>query len=281
MNRMYNLLLAWLFLTVVFAQAQPHPSYRPSDSLAVAAVLAQTRGSSSTTPAQRLVAAGRMLLGKPFGAKTLETSPERLVVNLRAFDCTTFLETALALSQTAVADRKDFHTYQGRLAAVRYRNEKTNDYTARLHYFTDWLHDKIRRGELEDVTPKLGGRAYAKPVDYMTKHARLYAQLADRRNLTAMQAVENELNTRVWQYIPKTEAAKAETRMQEGDIVAVTTDIKGLDVVHVGIAVRQNGRVHLLHASSDQGKVAVSRLPLADYLQKNGRQTGVIVTRLK
>jgi hypothetical protein len=268
-------------MAAVSAQAQPSAIYQPTDSLAVMSLLSRSQTLSVQTPAQRLAAVGRMLLGKPFGAKTLETSPERLVVNLRAFDCTTFLETALALSQTAATDRKNFDAYQSRLAAVRYRNGKTDDYTARLHYLTDWLQDKIGRGELEDVTAQLGGRPYEKPVGFMTKHPQLYPQLSDPRNLAAMQAVEKQLGAQKLQYIPKAEVSKTEARLQEGDIIAITTGTAGLDVVHVGLAVRQNGRIHLLHASADQGKVAVSKFPLAEYLQKNAKQTGIIVTRLR
>jgi hypothetical protein len=40
-----------------------------------------------------------------------------------------------------------------------------------------------------------------------------------------------------------------------------------------------DGRIHLLHASSANGKVEISELPLADYLKKIKSNTGIMVAR--
>ena len=67
--------------------------------------------------------------------------------------------------------------------------------------------------------------------------------------------------------------------IQTGDIIALTSAIKGLDITHTGFAIRkEDGRIHLLHASS-KGKVEISELPLADYLQGIKHNTGIIVAR--
>ncbi|MDE6460685.1 MAG: DUF1460 domain-containing protein, partial [Paramuribaculum sp.] len=42
-----------------------------------------------------------------------------------------------------------------------------------------------------------------------------------------------------------------------------------------------NGKIHLLHASSKEGKVCVSSTPLTDYLKKNRGASGIRVIRLK
>jgi len=67
--------------------------------------------------------------------------------------------------------------------------------------------------------------------------------------------------------------------MASGDIIALATSIKGLDVTHTGFALKMpNGRIHLLHASSS-GEVKISEEPLADYLKKIKNNIGIIVAR--
>lgn len=280
-------LFFWLWLTLSYVCVLPVCAQFPivvqeADKAAIQRLLSESDSLKNQPLPQRMVAVGKLLLNKPYQAKTLETGKtEQLVVNLRAFDCTTFLETALTLARLLPQEKQGFGDYCQHLIPIRYRNSRSDIYAARLHYLTDWMDDKARRGELEDVTQALGGKPYTKTIDFMTTHPQAYVQLADPRNLAEMQAVERELNTRKRFYIPKAEVGGIESRLEEGDIIAMTTGVKGLDVVHVGMAVRQNGRIHLLHASSDQKKVAVSTLPLVQYLAKNTGQTGIIVARLK
>ena len=63
-------------------------------------------------------------------------------------------------------------------------------------------------------------------------------------------------------------------------IVGFTTDIKGLDFVHTGFVVRKNNKAYLLHASSDEGQVTISKLPIAEYILKNKFQTGIVVLEI-
>ena len=73
--------------------------------------------------------------------------------------------------------------------------------------------------------------------------------------------------------------SSSKTKIQDGDIIALATSIKGLDVTHTGFAIRANAdRVHLLHASSS-GEVEVSEKPLADYLLGIKSNLGIIVAR--
>lgn len=264
------------------ARAQFPIVVQPADKEAIRQILTQNDTLAAKPLPQRMVAVGKLLIGKPYEAKTLETGAnEKLVINLGTFDCTTFLETTLALARLLPTKDADFGNYCQQLIQIRYRNGRSDLYAARLHYLTEWMYDKAQRGELEDITRQLGGKPYEKTLNFMTTHPQAYAQLSDKRNLAEMQAVEKQLNTRSLFYIPKAEVSKIESQLQEGDIVAMTTGVKGLDVVHVGMAVLQKGKIHLLHASSDQKQVAISALPLVQYLMKNTGQTGIIVARLK
>jgi hypothetical protein len=79
--------------------------------------------------------------------------------------------------------------------------------------------------------------------------------------------------------LPAEEVAAQEASLQDGDIIALATNIQGLDVTHTGIAVSgSDGRVHLLHASTE-GAVMISKEPIPEYLKKIKGNTGIIVVR--
>jgi hypothetical protein len=131
------------------------------------------------------------------------------------------------------------------------------------------------------VTAQVGGEVYNKKIDFMSTHRSAYPALADDAFYETIIEVEGELNKKQRYFIPKEKLASLEVNIQNGDLIAITTSIGGLDVSHTGMAIRENGRIHLLHASSNSNKVEVSTKPLADYLMGNKRQSGVMVCRLK
>jgi choline kinase len=91
---------------------------------------------------------------------------------------------------------------------------------------------------------------------------------------------EAEIATRTYFYIPKEEISQKENQIKSGDLIAITTSMKNLDIVHVGFAIEKNGRIHLLHAGTKNMKVEVSEVPLNDYLKANKSQSGIMVGRL-
>ena len=78
-------------------------------------------------------------------------------------------------------------------------------------------------------------------------------------------------------YLPKEylNLPSDELPIKNGDILAITTNIKGLDVVHVGFACWMGGKLHLLHASSNAMKVILDELSLYDYSKNKKAHTGV------
>ncbi|AQG79283.1 N-acetylmuramoyl-L-alanine amidase-like domain-containing protein [Spirosoma montaniterrae] len=243
------------------------------------------------TPGKTAVSIGRQLLAKPYVPHTLDVNPtEQLVVNLREFDCTTYLETVLALTlanhelrgktnATALFEA----TFRRLLTQLRYRNGKIDGYASRLHYFSDWLYDNERKGLLTDITRELpGSMSVAKPVTYMTTATWKYPALRDPAVLKQMALTEAALSQQSFAFVPKKHVRQAEAALREGDIIMLTAARPGLDMKHVGLAVRQpNGRMHLLHASSEQGQVVITPYPISDYILNNRRLSGIRVARLR
>lgn len=228
-----------------------------------------------------LVAVGKTFLGTPYEAKTLEIGKtESLVINLQGLDCTTYIENVLAFSLLLKDEKSDFETFIQKLESIRYKNGKLNGYTSRLHYFSEWIEDNEAKGLLTNITSEIGGNIVTKKIDFMTTHRELYPFLKDDDdNFKKIQASENYLNGQEICILPQDQIEANEHLIKSGDIIALTTSIKGLDVTHTGIATREkDGRIHLLHASTI-GEVVVSKLPLKDYLKKIKNNTGIMVAR--
>jgi hypothetical protein len=230
---------------------------------------------------ERILAVGRHFLGAPYAAGTLEREgPEALVINLRQFDCFTFVENCVVLAHLFSSGPVSFARYREALAFMRYRRGRLDGYASRLHYFSDWLFDNQRKGIVKDISFVLGGRPLSKNIHFMTGHPDQYPALKNSAVCRQMRAVERRMQRRMRYFIPKAALKKMEGRIAGGDLIALTTRIEGLDVTHAGIAVYLGQRLHLLHASSHAGRVLVSAETLERYLAGNKTCSGIMVARM-
>jgi len=235
----------------------------------------------STPPSQLILEIGKFFFGKPYVVGTLETKgAEHLVINLGEFDCFTFVENVVTLACCLKSQQKSFEAFRRRLKKIRYRNGRIQGYSSRLHYFSDWVYDNQKKAIVRDVTAKIGGKPYRKTINYMTTHPDLYPLLKNEANLRKMKSVERAISRRSPYYIPKKVLKTLEARIVDGDIIAITTNTEGLDVQHVGFATRVKNRTHLLHASSNDGKVTLFRQTLNRYLMQSKARSGILVGRL-
>jgi hypothetical protein len=232
---------------------------------------------------------GETFVGAQYTPGTLEApGPEHLVINLHEFDCVTFVENMLAMARfirhdgiAALLDRPAAEIrYAGYLQELRYRGGRLDGYPSRLHYFSEWLTDNAHRGRLVLVTQKLGGEVRREPISFMSTHPASYRQLADPAVFLAIRAMEARLNAGPprW-YLPEDRIAQVENGIQNGDVIAATSTVPGLDVAHTGIALWKNGRLHLLHAPLVGKFVEISELPLAERIQGIKSQDGIMVGR--
>lgn len=225
--------------------------------------------------------AGKQFLGAPYEAGTLDrAAAESLICNLATFDCVTLVENSLALARCIKENRLSYDAYRDALLKIRYRNGILNGYGSRLHYFTEWIADNEKKGYVRDVTREAGGVPYEKTIHFMTAHRGSYPHLASDSAFALIKTAEASLASHQMYFIPKDAVKRASARIKNGDIIAVTTSIEGLDVSHTGIALRSGkGVVRLLHASDPGDSVRVSGTPLWEYLSKHPKQTGIMVAR--
>ena len=221
--------------------------------------------------------------GTPYVAKTLDlNAEENLVINLREFDCTTFVENCLAIALSLKNGEPTFDQFITQLERIRYRNGRLDGYSSRLHYFSEWITDNETKGIVKDITVNLGGIRHPVLLNFMGTHPDFYAQLKeDPLQIVRIKQIEKKVSAHPFYFIPKEMISDQETKMMDGDIIALTTRIPGLDVSHLGLISKKNGVVFLLNASSTGGKVELTRFPLVEYLKGLKNVTGIFVVRSK
>ena len=224
---------------------------------------------------------GLDFLNTPYVAKTLDkTKEEKLVINLHQLDCTTFAENCLALARTVKSGHPDANRFCSELEKIRYRGGKMDGYASRLHYFSEWILDNETRHNVQSMAAQMGGKVLPITLNFMSTHPQEYPQLINDPATTAqIKAIEEKVSAHQFYFIPVNQVESIEGSVKDGDIVTLTTSIPGIDVSHVGILLKKDGRVYMLHASSTAQKVVISNEPFAQYLTKSKRTTGVMIAR--
>jgi len=253
----------------------------PQDSVIAEQRLAWVRQERlDTLPIGELTARiGRTFVGAPYVPGTLEAEgPERLIVNLRTFDCVTFVESSLALARAAKLGG-GYDTFKRELMRIRYRDGKLNGYPSRLHYFSEWIANNQEKGIVRNITRELGGIEDREPIRFMTSNADRYRQLADESVRREIRETEERLSQVPRYYIPEDRIVSIASRIRNGDVIAATSVLEGLDVVHTGLALWVDDELHLMHAPLVGKSVEISKVPLAERIQAIETQDGIMVAR--
>lgn len=273
---------ATMLAATAVATAQ-RPQYQAEDSILVEKLLVE--GASQPKQTNLMVFFGKKLCGTPYVAKTLErNNTERLVINLRELDCTTFVENVLALTLCTENGKTDFRDFYRYLRNIRYRKGHVT-YPDRLHYFTEWIEDNTAQGfvhEVQGPNPPFTA-VQTVNVNYMTTNTSQYPMLKGNRDfIRRIASNERNISKRRYRYIPKSSIANNRlfrNTIHDGDIIAILTSRKGLDTSHIGIAVWLDDGLHLLNASRLHGKVVLEPKLLRTYMAGQRMQTGIRIIR--
>jgi hypothetical protein len=255
---------------------------QPADSIVFAEKIAwAVENQLDTLPIGEAIATlGRTFVGTPYEPGTLELEgDERLIVNLRELDCVTFIENVLAIVRVVRAGTPDYDSFKRELVRNRYRDGVLSGYASRLHYFSEWIADNEAKGIVDDVTLDIGGVQDTGAITFMTQHQDAYRQLADTAVVAEIRGIEATLTGRERFYLPEDAIAAAEQNIRNGDIIAATSTLEGLDIAHTGLALWLDGRLHLMHAPLVGSVVEISEVPLAERLQRIDAQDGIMVAR--
>ena len=236
---------------------------------------------------QRTVTAGEALLGIPYGNYTLEIDDkiESPSVNFESLDCWTFYEASLALSRL-VKNPPSLWSREALLHYIeleRYRDGRcTGSYLSRMHHLEEVFANNESRGLGENVTASLGGVPVRRNVREMQVSWKSYRYLRSDPSLRpGMAQVEAKVSALPVTYIPRSKVAGIESRLQDGDVLAVATNWHACYTSHVGLAKRDGATCRFMHATSSRskGRCCVIDKRISAYLQEKSTNMGLIVFR--
>lgn len=265
-------------------------SYCSDDSIEIVNLLNQ--GLQQPKNENLILFYARYFINRPYGGGILDKNKdEHLTIYLKKLDCLTFVETTMALYLTTKQKRKDFKSFCQNLQNIRYKNGEICNYTSRLHYFSTWIANGERNKYIKEVIPeKCGSSIFAKRkkhINFMSQHRLQYPALINHPEyIKSVVNDENILSDKIVYYIPRDKVGytidKLGEIIKDGDILAMVTGRKGLDVSHLGFAVwGKDKKLHLLNASSLHKKVVLERRPLDAYMKTQRLQEGIRVIRIK
>ena len=186
--------------------------------------LSKTLPESDSYCGDLIVEIGRLFINVPYKAGTLENlGKEKLIVNVSGFDCTTFVETVLALARYTVAGKLSRSEFLENLKLIRYRQGKIDGYSSRLHYFIDWLRDNEKKKMLKDVSRQFDAEMQCKKINYMTINRTSYPSLKNEFEFQKMRLVEKNLSRKVFHIISKDKVSRQKTKIKNGDVIAFAT----------------------------------------------------------
>lgn len=228
------------------------------------------------------VLAGKNFLDVRYGSPKRKLGKcNKLVVSFDRLDCVTYVESMLALSRTIKKGRNTFCDFANELAFLRYRDKQLDEYSSRLHYFSEWVYLNEERGLLTDMSGKIDTISWNKKIKYITSNKKRYRKMKVKSEMEKMSKIEQKLSARSRKYLPKENFDKYKSKIKNGDIILVTVSTPGLDVSHTGIAVWENKELFLMHASSKGKKVLISKNNLKEYLLSVKKANGFLVVRPK
>lgn len=281
--------LTTLTLLIIVAAIHTQPlttttTYTVSDSTKVMQLISTAR--STPDDSKQFLNIAKQFIGTPYVAHTLDQSQtERLVVNISQVDCTTYVEYALAIHLCIKNKKYTFRDFCHYLAHIRYANGKFS-YATRNHYFTLWInHNANNRYISEKKTKQYPFTATQTiNVNYMTTHSHQYQMLRNNpQRKTQIRKLQQSISGKQYPYIPKANirnTAQLRSIISDGDIIAIVTQKKGLDIAHLGIALWRKDGLHLLNASSIHKKVIVEPMTLSQYLYKHKTHLGIRVIKV-
>ena len=231
---------------------------------------------------QYLTRAARVQHGVGYEVPASPPGVETLRINLDAFECVSFIESAIAVARCAFRGEPDELCFTEDLEASRYRGGALGDYASRLHYFVDWIGDNESRGRIENLTTSLGGTPVQRDF-YLITRRELPKAVLEREALAGVTedllATERRLSSASHDVLRRKSAPEALRVLEDGDLVAFVRERPGLLVHHAGFVYWASGTPRLLHTSSYHQRVVITESDLTDYLLRRPERKGVIIAR--
>ncbi len=229
-----------------------------------------------------MVFVGLYFQGTPYVGGTLEKcDKETCLVDFTGLDCVTFTENVLALARCIKKHKTEFSDFINELTYIRYRKGLISDYSSRLHYSSEWIYDGISKKLFSDKGTELNALPIKFNCHFMSKNPQYYPDVLKNSEMMQKSIVEKEefINEQTFYFVPKEKIGEVESKLDNGDIILITSNKPGLDYNHLGIVYTDStGRKVLLHASSKLKKVTMSDI-ISQYILYGSANTGISIMK--
>lgn len=301
--RLCSLILTVSFMVSAVAMAAPSSSARNSDEILnklYAPEALSHRMIGHSTGARAIFFANLFLskkspyLSDPLGEGEHGLHSTKPLYRFDAFDCTTFVETVLALARSGSAEE-----FKSVINKVRYKDGVIS-YEARNHFTSvDWIPNNTQAGFVEDITGVIAGASTKWAQTWIDKAAWYKKKGEEFQSLGV--GIEKELAQ--LPYIAKEDLLNSPgliERIPSGTIFHLVrvnwnlTEAIGtpLDVSHMGFLIRENGVLYMVHASNGAARdgsdnyLGVKKEPLRSYIErvmmnKGTSMVGFNIVRIK
>ena len=185
-------------------------------------------------------------------------TPEVFVINLEGVDCFTFIDYIESMRTSG-----SFSEFRENLKKIRYRSGDVI-FEHRNHFFTDW--SEYNSDLIDDITERVG-----KGTSIQVK------KILNRKNDGTCFIPGISFKERQIVYISAKNVDDTVIRnLKTGDYIGMYSENPGLDVSHIGIAIKDTSDVFFRHASTKSMKVVDE-----DFQKYLSGKPGIIVLRPK
>ncbi len=101
----------------------------------------------------------------------------------------------------------------------------------------------------------------------MTTHTDAYRQLSDPATVELVRGTESRLSQAGRVFVPESRIVEVSDRIEDGDVIAATSTVAGLDVAHTGLALWVDGTLRLMHAPLVGDSVQISEVTLPQRIE--------------
>lgn len=219
---------------------------------------------ASMAVSERLLKSTRYFLDTPTGLNPLGEGrglDPKPIFSLEKFDCTTYVETSLAL-----AFAKSENEVGALLNKIRYQGD-TVDYFERNHFMvSDWIPANSKKGFVHEITDKMAQEKsafrpdkkvlnktlwfYHRSIDLLDQQSKPPKEiLRELAKAPVLPVQEEKANYLVASYFRNNEAAMVE-RLPDISIVMFIRNIPSVPTLvnHMGFVIKRDGKLYLNHA---------------------------------
>lgn len=278
-KRIYStFIILFIFLSNTVAQ---EIIFTTDDSIFIERTAKKYSTTEYQAKAETINAIAKEFIGQKYIAGTLENPGEPLYISHSKLDCTTFVELVVSIYKAIRDGNTSFKDVCNNLEKIRYRDGIRNGYTSRLHYISWWIDNN--KDFIEEYSTPQHTATQELVLDYMSTHHDKYPTLKENAyNIRIITEYEKLYRNIEVKYIPKENVKNLDkTDIKNGDIIAIVTSIKGLDVAHLGFAKWHADTLHMIHASSSAGNVIDDTTSLHEYLKNKNSHLGIRVMRVE